>query len=426
MVCQVSAADGQTGRPSSGGSRVLYVSSSIGLGHVSKDLAIARELRRLRPGTEILWVAGQPARDVLRGAGETVLPESEQWRGASRIAEQSVRGGQLDLVRYVYRSLPAWAANAWLFRKILASHRVDIAVGNEAYEVDIPLVAGVLSLPVPFVMIFDFVATDAMTGSAVDRAGAWFLNALWSLDGRVYGGRRHSAIFIGEAEDIPDRPFGWKLPNRRQHALRHYDVIGHVVGFRREEFADRAAWRRRLGYGDEPLVIGSAGGTAIGREMLELGGAAAAVLRESIPNLRMHLVCGPRLPVESVRVPEGVQVSGYVPRLFEHFACADAAFVQCGASSTTELAALGVPFVYFPIDGHFEQEAVAARLERYGAGRRMSLAGTTPTALADAIRQELGRGSAAAAMPLQGATGAARHILTALEAGRRSGAAPPD
>jgi hypothetical protein len=401
------------------GPRVLYVSSSIGLGHASKDLAIAGELRRLEPGIDIVWVAGHPASDVIRRAGENVLPEAEQWRGASEIAERSIRDGQLDLVRYVYRSLPAWAANALLFQRIVSAHHVDIAVGNEAYEVDVPLVAGVLRPAVPFVMVFDFVATDAMSANVFDRVGAWFLNALWSLDGRVYGGSRHSAIFIGEVDDIPDRPFGWLLPNRRKHALRYYNIVGHAVNFRPEEFADRAAWRRRLGYRDEQLVICSAGGTSIGRELLELCGAASSVLRESLPGLRMVLVCGPRLPVESIRTPCGVTVLGYVPRLFEHLTCCDAAVTQCGASSTTELAALGRPFIYFPIEGHFEQEIVAARLARYGVGTRASLRDTTPEGLAQAILQAMRRGSASTTMPLHGATEAARHILKALEFSRR-------
>jgi predicted glycosyltransferase len=40
--------------------RVLYISGSIGLGHARRDLAIARELRRLDPGVEIAWLAGEP------------------------------------------------------------------------------------------------------------------------------------------------------------------------------------------------------------------------------------------------------------------------------------------------------------------------------------------------------------------------------
>ncbi len=117
--------------------RALYISGSIGLGHVSKDLAIARELRGARPDIEILWLAGHPASEVLRYAGENVVPESERWVGASEIAERCIRNGQLNLVRYVYRSLPSWVLNARLFSGVVQSYHVDIAIGNEAYEVDI-------------------------------------------------------------------------------------------------------------------------------------------------------------------------------------------------------------------------------------------------------------------------------------------------
>jgi hypothetical protein len=413
------------------GPRVLYVSGSIGLGHVSKDLAIARELRRTRPDVEIIWLAGHPASRVLLDAGERVARECGRWVGASAIAERCTHGGQLNLVRYVYRSLPSWAHNTRLFRGAARTYDIDIAVGNEAWEVDIPLIAGVLRLPVPFVMIFDFVGCDAMTPSLSDRVGAYALNTLWALDGRIYrervgDGRRRSALFIGEPDDVPDEAFGWGLPNRREHARSHYQFVGHAIGFRPEDLTDRAAWRHALGYGEEPLIVCAAGGTSIGRSLLELCGAAWLPLQESLPGLRMVLVCGPRLPVESVRAPEGVEVRGYVPRLYEHFACSDAAVVQCGASSTTELAALRRPFVYFPVDGHFEQEMVAARLARYGVGRRMSLSGTTPAQLADAILGEYARpgGSTPLSLPIDGARNAAEHILGVLE-DWRTGAARP-
>ena len=138
-------------------------------------------------------------------------------------------------------------------------------------------------------------------------------------------------------------------------------------------------------------------------------------MRERLPDVRMVLVCGPRLPVESIRVPDGVEVRGHVPRLYEHFACCDVAVGQCGASSTTELSALGKPFIYFPIDGHYEQELVAARLRRHGLGRRMSLKDTTPETLADAIHQEYGRTIADSGLPVDGAAKAAAHILRALD-----------
>jgi UDP:flavonoid glycosyltransferase YjiC (YdhE family) len=397
--------------------RVLYVSSAIGMGHVSKDLAIARQLRRAEPGAEIFWLAGHPASEVLRDFGETVIPEAERWHGASAIAERTLQDGQLNLVRYVYRSLPAWFANMRLFRSALRSHAIDISVGNEAWEVDIPLVLRMLRLRVPFVLITDFVGVDAMTSNVLEHLGAYVLNVLWALDGTVYNHGRHSAIFIGEIDDAPSGPFGWRLPGRRQHARDHYRFVGHVINFRTDEVADRAALRRRLGYGDEPLIVCSAGGTAIGRNLLELCGQAFTSLRERLPDARMVLVCGPRISAQALRVTDDVEVREYVPRLYQHFACCDVAVVQCGASSTTELCALGTPFIYFPIDGHFEQELVAARLARYGAGQRMSLKATTPEALTDAICEQRRR-TRVQAMPVDGATRAAEEILRTWERAR--------
>jgi len=87
-----------------------------------------------------------------------------------------------------------------------------------------------------------------------------------------------------------------------------------------------------------------------------------------------------------------VQVHGYVPRLYEHFAACDVAVVQGGSTSTLELTALRRPFLYFPLEGHAEQNLVVAkRLARQGAGSQRVYSQTTPAALADAIVSQLGR-----------------------------------
>jgi len=394
---------------------ILYISSSIGLGHVSKDLGIAGELRHARSDLEIIWLAGHPASDVLREAGERVIPEAELWVGASRIAEKCTHNGQLNLVRYVYRSFPAWARNAYLFRKTIRKYNIDLVIGNEAYEIDIPLVIGLLRLSVPFVMIFDFVGTDPTTGNIFDHIGSYILNAVWACDGRIYGRGKHSAIFIGELNDIPSKKFAWKHMDRRQHAQKYYNVVGHVICFNPVDYINRIELRNRLGYGNKPLIVCSAGGTSIGRGLLELCGKAFVQLRKHLPDVHMVMVLGPRIPKESVQVPTEVEVFGHYPRLYELFASCDVAVVQCGASSTTELSALKTRFIYFPIEGHFEQELVANRLTRYDAGRNMSLKSTTPEMLAEAIYQLYKNPATWESMPVDGASKAANHILQVLD-----------
>ena len=71
------------------GTRILYVSGSIGLGHARRDLAIARELRRLDPAAEIVWLAGDSARQVIAEAGETLLPESAAYGDETAVAEDT-------------------------------------------------------------------------------------------------------------------------------------------------------------------------------------------------------------------------------------------------------------------------------------------------------------------------------------------------
>jgi hypothetical protein len=57
-----------------------------------------------------------------------------------------------------------------------------------------------------------------------------------------------------------------------------------------------------------------------------------------------------------------------------------------------ELTASKRPFLYFPLQHHFEQRFhVRHRLERYGAGRCLDFAESTPELIADAIAAEIGR-----------------------------------
>jgi UDP-N-acetylglucosamine:LPS N-acetylglucosamine transferase len=158
------------------------------------------------------------------------------------------------------------------------------------------------------------------------------------------------------------------------------------------------------------LVVCTIGGTSVGKELLSLCGQAFPLLKASIPDLRMLLVCGPRLKADALEVPEGLEIRGYVPDLYEHFAACDLAIVQGGGTTTLELTALKRPFIYFPIEGHFEQAQVAQRLERHRAGIRMSLSQTSPEGLAEQALSALGEEAPFTTIPVDGGRRAAELI----------------
>ncbi len=95
--------------------KVLYVSGSVGLGHIERDMAIAREIRRLRPGTEVHWMAGGPARRVLRLKGETVLPQSETFDQGTDSIQASSKDYVADLSEPAYDMVSSFDKNGKLY-----------------------------------------------------------------------------------------------------------------------------------------------------------------------------------------------------------------------------------------------------------------------------------------------------------------------
>ncbi len=396
--------------------RVLYVSGSFGLGHATRDLAIVRELRRKAPLIEVAWLSASPTSEFLVQAGETLVPECLDYSSETDSAEAIGAGGRLNLTAYVYSALAKWLHNARVIGRACRRGGFDLIVGDETYEVVVSYVLGLRTVPgVPYIMLYDFWGVDIATGSLLERLGAWGLNLIWSRE-RSFTGRRHNAaLFIGEPADIRDERFGRFLPNRLRRVEGHLDFLGYILPFDSGSLPLKSALRSELGYGPEPLVICTVGGTSVGRELLDLCGQAYPAASDLLPGLKMVLVCGPRLDPGRIDVPEGVEKRGMVPDLYRHLACADLVVTQGGGTTTVELTALRVPFLFFPVLAQAEQEVtIANRLARHGAGIRMTLAETSPASLARAIAGNIGIPATYPMIPCQGAVRAAEIIVERL------------
>jgi UDP:flavonoid glycosyltransferase YjiC (YdhE family) len=392
-------------------SKILYISGSLGLGHIKRDLVIARELRAARVDVELSWIAADPATALIEEAGERLHPEAAGYANDNEPAEEAARGGQLNLLKYLMKASKDWRQNVETFDRITAEEHFDLVVGDETYELNVGFMKQPELKRCPYVMIYDFIGLDSMTRNPMEWLGIYMWNRIWSNDFKQ--GRRpvhDRALFIGEEADVADKPFGPLLPNRREWAREMCEFVGYVLPFDPADLQDRSGIRARLGYGNRPLIVCSIGGTAIGRELLTLCGQSFAHLRERLAGLRMLLVCGPRLAAEALDVPAGVEIRGYVPDLYEHFAACDLAIVQGGGTTTLELTALKRPFIYFPIEGHFEQAMVAERLERHRAGVRMCLSETSAQDLADQAFETLQARSSVASIPVDGGRRAAELI----------------
>jgi UDP-N-acetylglucosamine:LPS N-acetylglucosamine transferase len=129
----------------------------------------------------------------------------------------------------------------------------------------------------------------------------------------------------------------------------------------------------------------------------------------------MIVVAGPRIDPASLPSAPGLEVRAYVHNLYRHLAACDLAVVQGGLTTAMELTANRRPFIYFPLQHHFEQRFhVAHRLDRYGAGRRMDYESTDAADLADAIADEIAREVTYRAVEADGAQRAAARLAELL------------
>lgn len=390
--------------------KILFISGSAGLGHLTRDIYIARELRRQYPAVEITWLSAPSMNELLVQAGEKLHPDAGKYGDDNIPAEKDIKGFHGNILKYVSNAKEIWAHNVEIFKEITNKECFDLVIGDETYEIVFAATKDPDILHAPFVMIYDCLGGLAMTRNPLEMLGIYLLNRTWSQTHKLHDAGKLIGLFVGEFEDISDKSFGFLLPHRRDFSRAYFEFIGYVLPPDIEEYTDRAKARAELGYSENPLVICSIGGTALGKDLLELCGQAFPLIREKIPDLRMVLVCGPRLAPESLDVPAGVEAKGYVPTLYRHLAASDLVITLGGGTTTLELTALGRPFLYFPF-GHFEQEIyVADRIARHKAGVKMQFYQTTPESLAEAVVTNLRREGNYAAIPTEGAPKAAHFI----------------
>ncbi|BCJ75245.1 hypothetical protein CS0771_47890 [Catellatospora sp. IY07-71] len=397
--------------------RVLYLSSPIGLGHARRDAAIAAELRRLHPDVAIDWLAQHPVTRVLEDAGEQVHPASRWLANESAHIEGEAGEHDLHCFEALRRMDEVLLANFMVFHDVVHDGAYDLVVGDEAWEVDHFLHENPELKRFAYAWLTDFVGYLPMPDAGPREAlVAADYNAEMIEHIARYPRIRDRAIFIGDPEDVIEGTFGPGLPRIRDWTRQHYAFAGYATGFDPAAVADRAALRAELGYRpDEQVCVVTVGGSGVGAALLHRVVDAYGAAARRVPGLRMIVITGPRIDPASIRPAPGLDIRPYVPDLHRHLAACDLAVVQGGLTTCMELTATGRPFLYIPLQHHFEQNLhVPHRLDRYRAGRRLDYHDLTPEVLAEAIAAEIGRTTAYRPVATDGPQRAARLLAELL------------
>jgi UDP:flavonoid glycosyltransferase YjiC (YdhE family) len=285
-------------------------------------------------------------------------------------------------------------ANFMIFQEVIDEGTYDLVVGDEAWDVDHFWHENPELKRGSHVWLTDFVGFIPMPdGGAHEAALTTDYNAEMIEHVADFPRIRDRSIFVGNDVDVVPHTFGDGLPSIRDWTESHFDFSGYITGFEPPTPDQVAEWRHELGYGDDELIcVVTVGGSGVGRDLLDMAIDAHALAHRQLPGLRTIAVAGPRIDPAGLPSHPGLEVHGYVDRLYRHLAVCDLAIVQGGLATTMELTAANRPFLYFPLVHHFEQNFhVRHRLDQYGAGVCMDFTTTDPDALAAAIVANIGQ-----------------------------------
>ncbi len=372
--------------------RALFVSSPIGLGHIHRDLEIARELRAAMPELEIEWLAQDPVTRVLAREGETIHPASSGLANEAAYWTAEAVGHELNCFEAFRHMDEILVANFMVFHDVVSDTAYDLWVADEGWEIDHFLHEHPALKTAPFVWLTDFVGHLPLPeGGEREAELTADYNAEMVEHIDAHAGVRDRAIFIGDPDDAVEEPLGPELPSVREWTEEHFECVGYVGRFAPAPLGSRSALRAELGYGeDEHVCLVTVGGSGVGEVLLQRAVAALPHARARDPRLRMVAVAGPRIDPGHIDHGEGLEVHAFVPNLPRHIAACDVAIVQGGLATGMELTAARRPFLYVPLERHYEQLIhVDHRLRRHRAGRCVRFAETEPEPLAEAMLEQL-------------------------------------
>ena len=285
-----------------------FFSSPIGLGHVTRDIAIANNFENI----STKFVTGSGAAKILKNLDfkveDTYIPP-----------QFIVENGMLkNSTRWLWNYYQYYKRCKKIAEKIIEIDNPGLVVSDE----DFASLTVAQNKKIPTVLITDIVQTNFVNGIIS------FIEKKMNKSMRVIMKKCHTVII---PENGPD-----------EENIRRVGPIVRQINFSREEL------RKKFSF-DKNTIVVSIGGTDAGLFLIEKTLESIAKINQDI---NVIVVSGPSLSKKF----DSVRNLGFVNNLHEMIFAADVIVSLAGKSTIDEARAYGTPGIFIPIKGHFEQE----------------------------------------------------------------------
>ena len=285
-----------------------FFSSPIGLGHVTRDIAIVNNLKDL----SVNFVTGSGAAQILKKLEHNV---DDVYNPPSFVVENGVLNNQ---AKWLWNYYQYYKNCKNISKKIIKQNNSELIISDE----DFASLTIAQELKIPNILITDVLETKftkGITSFIEKKMNKSMMNIIKNCD-----------IVI-----IPED--GKDLDN-----IKRIGPIVRKTNYSREEL------RKKFSFNKKTILI-SVGGTNAGLFLIQK--SITAILKLNL-DVEIILVTGPSITKEF----ENVRNLGFVDNLHEVIYASDLVISLAGKSTIDEVNAYGTPGIFIPIKGHFEQE----------------------------------------------------------------------
>lgn len=291
-----------------------FFSSPIGLGHVTRDIAIVNNFENISTN----FVTGSGAAKILKKLDYKV---QDVYNPPSFIIEN---GTLKNPAMWLWNYYQYYRDCKNISEELLQKDKPDLVISDE----DFASLTVAQNIKIPTVLVTDIFETHFTKGIAS------FIEKKMNKSMQEIIKKCDVVIFPGNGDD--------------------YDNIKMVGPIVRETNSTREELRKKFSFEKKTILI-SIGGTNAGLFLIEKALESISKINQE---LDIVLVLGPAVNKKY----ENVKNLGFVDNLHELIFAADVIISLAGKSTIDEAKAYGTPAIFIPIKGHFEQEDNAREL----------------------------------------------------------------
>ena len=286
-----------------------FFSSPIGLGHVTRDIAIVSEFENI----ETSFVTGEGAAKILKNLNFKV---HDAYKPPLFIVEN---GTLKSPARWLWNYYRYFKECKKISHKIISNENPNLIISDE----DFASLSVAQQNQIPTVLITDILETNFTKGK------------LASFIERKMNKSMQEIVEKCDVVIIPE--YG-----ENQNNIRRVGPIVREINYSRKELRERFSFEKRT-------IVISIGGTDAGLFLIE---KSLEMISKINQDIEVILVSGPSV----TRNFKNVRNLGFVNNLHEIIFAADLLISLAGKSTIDEANIYGTPAIFIPIKGHFEQE----------------------------------------------------------------------